>query len=58
MRAKSGTVDNARALSGYLETVDGDTLVFSIIANNFSSSPAEVDAAADRALIRLATFRR
>jgi D-alanyl-D-alanine carboxypeptidase/D-alanyl-D-alanine-endopeptidase (penicillin-binding protein 4) len=57
VRAKSGTIDNARALSGYLETADGKTLVFSIIANNFNSSPAEIDAAVDKALILLATHK-
>jgi D-alanyl-D-alanine carboxypeptidase/D-alanyl-D-alanine-endopeptidase (penicillin-binding protein 4) len=58
VRAKSGTIDNARALSGYVETADGQTLVFSIIANNFSSSPADIDAAIDKALIRLVAFRK
>lgn len=54
VRAKSGTIDNARALSGYIETAAGETLAFSIIANNFSASPADIDAAVDKALIRLA----
>ena len=58
VQAKSGTIDNARALSGYVQTADGKTLVFSIIANNFSSPPADIDAAADKALIRLTTFKR
>ena len=58
VRAKSGTIDNARALSGYVDTADGETLAFSMIANNFNSSPADIDAAADKALIRLATFHR
>jgi D-alanyl-D-alanine carboxypeptidase/D-alanyl-D-alanine-endopeptidase (penicillin-binding protein 4) len=58
VQAKSGTIDNARALSGYVQTADGETLVFSIIANNFSSSPADIDAATDKALVRLATFKR
>ncbi len=35
-RAKTGTVDNVRAIAGYVETGDGETLVFSIIANNFT----------------------
>ena len=58
VRAKSGTIDNARALSGYVDTADGETLAFSMIANNFNSSAADIDAAADKALIRLATFHR
>ena len=58
VRAKTGTVDNARAIAGYVETADGETLAFSIIANNFTVPTSAVDAAADRALLRLAAFRR
>jgi len=58
VRAKTGTVDNVRAIAGYVETADADILVFSIIANNFNVSNAVVDAAADKALIRLATYTR
>ncbi len=56
VRAKTGTVDNVRAIAGYVETADGDTLVFSMIANNFTVASSVIDAAADQALIRLATF--
>jgi D-alanyl-D-alanine carboxypeptidase/D-alanyl-D-alanine-endopeptidase (penicillin-binding protein 4) len=56
VRAKTGTVDNVRAIAGYVETAGGETLVFSIIANNFTISTSAIDAAADKALIRLATF--
>ena len=58
VRAKSGTVDNVRAISGYLDDADGETLVFSIIANNFISPTAQIDTAADRAIVRLVGFRR
>lgn len=34
--AKTGSISNTRALSGYLATRGGETLVFSIVANNFS----------------------
>jgi D-alanyl-D-alanine carboxypeptidase len=47
-----------RAIAGYAETADGETLVFSIIANNFNVPPGVIDAAADEALLRLATFSR
>lgn len=56
--AKTGTNDNVRALSGYVETAGGETFVFSMIANNFSIPVSQVDAAMDRALIRLATFHK
>lgn len=58
VRAKTGSFSNARAISGYLTTRDGETIVFSIIANNFNVSPAAVDEAADRAILRLLNFTR
>jgi D-alanyl-D-alanine carboxypeptidase/D-alanyl-D-alanine-endopeptidase (penicillin-binding protein 4) len=56
VRAKTGTVDNVRAIAGYVETTGGDTLVFSIIANNFTASTSAIDAAADKALMLLAAL--
>jgi serine-type D-Ala-D-Ala carboxypeptidase/endopeptidase (penicillin-binding protein 4) len=58
VRAKTGTVDNVRAIAGYVGTANGETLAFSIIANNFTVAPSIVDAAVDKALVRLATFTR
>jgi D-alanyl-D-alanine carboxypeptidase/D-alanyl-D-alanine-endopeptidase (penicillin-binding protein 4) len=58
VRAKTGTVDKVRAIAGYVDTASGETLVFSIIANNFTVPTSTIDAAADRALVRLATFTR
>ena len=58
VRAKTGTVDNVRAIAGYVETAGGETLVFSIIANNFNVPNSVIDAAADAALVRLATLSR
>ena len=53
VEAKTGTIANARALSGYLFTASGTRLVFSIITNNFTASSAEVDAVVERMLARL-----
>ena len=58
VRAKTGTVDNVRAIAGYVDTASGETLAFSIIANNFTVPASAIDAAADQALVRLATFAR
>jgi serine-type D-Ala-D-Ala carboxypeptidase/endopeptidase (penicillin-binding protein 4) len=51
--AKTGTLSNVRALSGYLDTRAGEPLVFSIIVNNFVVPVAQVDALVDRALLKL-----
>ena len=45
-------------MSGYVDDAEGETLVFSMIANNFAVPTALIDAATDQALVRLATFRR
>lgn len=53
VQAKTGTISNARALSGYLQTAAGDKLVFSMIANNYTAPNAQVDAVVESALARL-----
>lgn len=38
LRAKTGTLSNVRALTGYLDTRSGDRLCFSLLVNNFSGN--------------------
>ncbi|MCX6549440.1 MAG: D-alanyl-D-alanine carboxypeptidase/D-alanyl-D-alanine-endopeptidase [Acidobacteria bacterium] len=57
-RAKTGSISNARALSGYVTSADGEPLVFSMIVNNFNVPQSDADAIIDRAVVRLAEFRR
>jgi D-alanyl-D-alanine carboxypeptidase/D-alanyl-D-alanine-endopeptidase (penicillin-binding protein 4) len=57
-RAKTGSIANARALSGYVTSAGGEPIVFSMIVNNFNVPQSQADAIIDRAVIRLAEFRR
>jgi D-alanyl-D-alanine carboxypeptidase/D-alanyl-D-alanine-endopeptidase (penicillin-binding protein 4) len=57
-RAKTGFISNARALSGYVTTQDGELLAFSIIANNFDTPVRPVEFVQDLIVERLASFRR
>jgi serine-type D-Ala-D-Ala carboxypeptidase/endopeptidase (penicillin-binding protein 4) len=56
--AKTGSIANARALSGYVRTRNGETLAFSIIANDFVAPSATVTWIADLAVEILAAFQR
>ena len=58
VRAKTGSIANVRALSGYVTSADGEPLVFSVVANHFTAPPSAIDAATDEAIVRLATFAR
>lgn len=57
VQAKTGTIANVRALSGYLQPSSGEKLAFSFIVNNYTAPSAEVDAVVEQALERLATTR-
>lgn len=57
-RAKTGAMANVRATSGYVQTADGEPLVFSIIANNFEATGDVITQTEDKIIIRLAEFRR
>jgi len=54
--AKTGSIANVRTLSGYVRTRDGETLVFSMLANNFTAPAATVNGLADRAVVALANY--
>jgi D-alanyl-D-alanine carboxypeptidase/D-alanyl-D-alanine-endopeptidase (penicillin-binding protein 4) len=43
VRAKTGSISNCRALSGYLFAASGDTLTFSMIANDFTDPNRSVE---------------
>lgn len=56
--AKTGSIANARALSGYVQTLDGEMFAFSVIANNFNLPQSTIDTTTDLVVERLATFTR
>ena len=57
-RAKTGSMGRVRALAGYVETADGESLAFAVLANNFSAPAAEVTRVIDEAVATLASFSR
>jgi len=54
VHAKTGFVDKARSLSGYVTTANGRLLIFSLLCNNWTTSSREVDQVADAIAVRLA----
>jgi D-alanyl-D-alanine carboxypeptidase/D-alanyl-D-alanine-endopeptidase (penicillin-binding protein 4) len=57
VRAKTGTLDMVRSLSGYVTAADGRLLMFSVLCNNWLADVREVDRAADAIAVRLAELR-
>jgi D-alanyl-D-alanine carboxypeptidase/D-alanyl-D-alanine-endopeptidase (penicillin-binding protein 4) len=55
--AKTGYVDRARSLSGYVTTADGRMLVFSMLANNWTTPVRAVERVQDAVVARLAGTR-
>jgi D-alanyl-D-alanine carboxypeptidase/D-alanyl-D-alanine-endopeptidase (penicillin-binding protein 4) len=58
VRAKTGTMSNIRTLAGYVQTRDGETLAFAILANGFEGTGAAATSILDRIAARLASFSR
>jgi D-alanyl-D-alanine carboxypeptidase/D-alanyl-D-alanine-endopeptidase (penicillin-binding protein 4) len=56
--AKTGSIANVRALSGFVRTRDGETLAFSVLANSFTVPAATVNWIADLAVERLSNYTR
>lgn len=58
VRAKAGFNENVSSLSGYIKTIGGETLAFSIMINNFLASPNLVEYLEDNVCNRLVNFVR
>jgi D-alanyl-D-alanine carboxypeptidase/D-alanyl-D-alanine-endopeptidase (penicillin-binding protein 4) len=57
VHAKTGTLNKARSLSGYVTTADGERLIFSILANNTTTPGSDVTHVADVLAASLAAYR-
>lgn len=58
VHAKTGTVDKARSLSGYVTTLDGHQLMFVFLCNNFTTPNREVEQVQDSILVAIASRAR
>jgi D-alanyl-D-alanine carboxypeptidase/D-alanyl-D-alanine-endopeptidase (penicillin-binding protein 4) len=57
VHAKTGSIAEARSLSGYVTTADGERLIFSILANNWTTPSSAVTGVADQIASALAAYR-
>jgi D-alanyl-D-alanine carboxypeptidase/D-alanyl-D-alanine-endopeptidase (penicillin-binding protein 4) len=57
VHAKTGYIDKARSLSGYVTTADGRLLLFSALCNNYSVPTKVVERVQDALAVRLASLR-
>ena len=55
--AKTGTVDKARSLSGYVTTADGHLVLFSMLCNNYTVPNREIERVQDLLVVTIAASR-
>jgi len=58
IHAKSGTIDGAKAYSGYVTSKSGRQIAFSMMVNNFSGSSREAKAKLEYLMVALAKFNK
>src|SRR5678815_2196107 len=57
LRGKTGTIEFVRSLSGYVDTADGQKLVFSFLSNHFTTPVSEITRVQDAVGALLAGYR-
>jgi len=57
LRGKTGTIEFVRSLSGYVDTSDGERLVFSFLSNHFTTPVSEITRVQDAVGALLAGYR-
>ena len=58
VRAKTGSLHWVRSLSGYVTDADGEPIIFSVLANKWTTPSATVTTTADSIAAALAAYRR
>lgn len=58
VHAKTGSLHWVRSLSGYVTDADGERLIFSVLANKWTTPPSAVTMTADSVAAALASYRR
>jgi D-alanyl-D-alanine carboxypeptidase/D-alanyl-D-alanine-endopeptidase (penicillin-binding protein 4) len=56
IHAKTGTLQHAISLSGYVTTADGDRIIFSVLCNNFTTPSSAVTAVGNAIGVALASY--
>jgi serine-type D-Ala-D-Ala carboxypeptidase/endopeptidase (penicillin-binding protein 4) len=57
LHGKTGTIEFVRSLSGYVDTADGQKLVFSFLSNHFTTPVSEITRVQDAVGALLASYR-
>lgn len=57
MKIKSGSMDGVKSYAGYITNSKGDLYCFSIIANNFTCSPTQVQPHLEKIMMQMATMQ-
>lgn len=57
VHAKTGTIEFVRSLSGYVNTADNETLVFSFLSNHFTVPVSQITRVQDAVGVLLANYR-
>jgi D-alanyl-D-alanine carboxypeptidase/D-alanyl-D-alanine-endopeptidase (penicillin-binding protein 4) len=58
IRAKSGTINRVKAYSGYIHSLSGRDIAFSMMVNDFSCSSRKATKKLEKLMIALAEFKK
>jgi len=58
LSAKSGTIDRVKAYTGFVKSISGREIIFSMIANSFSCTSKEASAKLEKLMIAMSELRK